>query len=180
MSTVRKSLMIPDLGLPQTMVDPETGMAQGYGTSPLAGLLASANDKPLKEKQVATTKPTAYEDILKTRNSILGLSKELDDAMKIKETTGYSLANALANIPEQQGYGSWLSNFARSLGGAMSNVANNSVDRAKTKFTNDLNLAKAGLDFDKALGNTVTTDYEYSAPGNGAQSLMASLLLSGL
>lgn len=180
MSTVKSTFVIPDFGPNQTMIDPNTGMAQGYASSPLAGLLASASDKPLKERQVATTRPTAYDDILKTRNSILGFSKELDDAMKIKESTGYSLANALANIPQQQGYGSWLSDFARAFGGGMTNAANNYVDRAKAKFTNDLNLAKAGLDFDKALGNTVTTDYEYSAPGTGAQSLMASLLLGNL
>lgn len=178
MATVRKSLMIPDLGVPQTVIDPQTGMAEGYTPAsfgPLASLLSTGIDKPQKEHQKTTTKPLAYDDILKRRDTLSGLQKDFDDAMKTRESIGYSLVNALAAIPQQQGYGSWLTNFARSFGGAMTNPMNMYVDRAKTNYANGINAAKLGLDFDKALGSTTSTDYSYSAPSVGYQSFLESL-----
>ncbi len=178
MSTVRSTFVIPDYGPTQTLIDPQTGMAEGYTPAsfgPLASLLAAGSDKPQKEHQKTTTKPLAYDDILKRRNTLAGLQRDFDDAMKARESTVYSLAKALAAIPQQQGYGSWLTDFARSFGGAMTNPMNMYVDRAKTNYTNAINAAKLGLDFDKALGSTTSTDYSYTAPGVGSQSFLASL-----
>lgn len=173
MSTVKSTFVIPDFGANQTAIDPDTGMAAGYTPAsfgPMAALLGG--DKPVKERQVAKTTPTAFDDMLKRRNTLDSLMGKLDNALKARESTGYSLANALANIPQQQGYGSWLTDFARALGGGMTNPINMMADREKTNFTNAVNLAKAGLDFDKAMGNTVETDYTYSNPGNSFASLL--------
>lgn len=104
----------------------------------------------------STSTPYALEDLVATRNRIGESTKALDDALKVRETFGYTLANALANAPQQQGAGSWLSDFARGFGGGMSARTNAAVDRAQKKYEAEMKDLADILAFDKAMGETTT------------------------
>lgn len=119
--------------------------------------LATRPQKNLVDTTTTTTnKPYALADMIANRDRVRDSSKELDDILKLRETTGYSLANALAAIPQQQGYGSWLTDFARALGGGMSNPMNARVARAEAARENELKDLETILKYDKEMGSTQT------------------------
>lgn len=104
----------------------------------------------------STTTPYALADMIANRDRIGRATREYDDALKLRETTAFSLANALANIPQQQGYGSWLTDFARAFGGGMSTPFNARVDRATKNYENQMKDLATILAYDKAMGDTQT------------------------
>ena len=104
----------------------------------------------------STTTPYALANMIANRDRIGQATKDYDDALKLRETTAFSLANALAAIPQQQGYGSWLTDFARSFGGGMSTPFNARVDRATKNYENQMKDLATILAYDKAMGDTQT------------------------
>lgn len=173
-------------------------MANGFDSLALEAILAPQTQalqalamRPQKTSATTTTTststPYALEDLIATRNRIGESTRALDDALKARETFGYTLANALASAPQQQGAGSWLSDFARGFGGGMSARTNAAVDRAQKKYEAEMKDLADILAFDKAMGETTTqtqnqtmgyTPMEYgtagavkTAGGQGAGSL---------
>ena len=127
-----------------------------------AAALAAYAMRPQKAHTYTTTyggeTPYALDDMIATRRRIGQASRALDEALKIRESTPYSLASALANIPQQQGAGSWLSDFARAFGGGMAGPMNMRADRAQKAYENEMKDLEMILDYDKAMGkNTVQT-----------------------
>lgn len=114
--------------------------------------------RPQKSQTTVTSTSTPYalEDLIATRKRIGESTRALDDALKARETFGYTLANALAGTPQQQGAGSWLSDFARGFGGGMSARTNAAVDRAQKKYEAEMKDLADILAFDKAMGETQT------------------------
>lgn len=104
----------------------------------------------------STTTPYALADMIANRDRIGRATREYNDALKLRETTAFSLANALANIPQQQGYGSWLTDFARAFGGGMSAPFNARVDRATKNYENQMKDLATILAYDKAMGDKQT------------------------
>lgn len=142
-------------------------MANGLDTLTLEAILAPQTQalqalamRPQKTSATTTTTststPYALEDLIATRNRIGESTRALDDALKARETFGYTLANALAGAPQQQGAGSWLSDFARGFGGGMSARTNAAVDRAQKKYEAEMKDLADILAFDKAMGETTT------------------------
>jgi hypothetical protein len=142
-------------------------MANGFDSLTLEAILAPQTQalqalamRPQKTSATTTTTststPYALEDLVATRNRIGESTKALDDALKARETFGYTLANALAGAPQQQGAGSWLSDFARGFGGGMSARTNAAVDRAQKKYEAEMKDLADILAFDKAMGETTT------------------------
>ena len=127
----------------------------------LAGAIAAYAMRPQKSSVVTNTSttetPYALANMLANRDRIGQATRDLDDALKIRESTGYSLANALAAIPQQQGYGSWLSDFARSLGGGMAGPMNAYAARAAAKHENEMKDLETILKYDKEMGRTQNT-----------------------
>lgn len=127
-----------------------------------AAALAAYAMRPQKAHTYTTTyggeTPYALDDMIANRNKIRQASEALDNALKIRESTPYSLANALAAIPQQQGAGSWLTDFARAFGGGMVGPMNMYADRAQQAHENEMKDLAAILEYDKAMGkNTVQT-----------------------
>lgn len=111
--------------------------------------------KSLVNTTTTTTEtPYVLANMLANRDRIGRATRDLDNALKIRESTGYSLANALAAIPQQQGYGSWLSDFARSLGGGVAGPMNVYAARAAAKHDNEMKDLETILAYDKAMGST--------------------------
>ena len=128
--------------------------------APQAQALQALAMRPQKTSATTTTTststPYALEDLITTRNRIGESTRALDDALKARETFGYTLANALASAPQQQGAGSWLSDFARGFGGGMSARTNAAVDRAQKKYEAEMKDLADILAFDKEMGETTT------------------------
>lgn len=127
-----------------------------------AAALAAYAMRPQKAHTYTTTyggeTPYALDDMIANRNKIRQASEALDNALKIRESIPYSLANALAAIPQQQGAGSWLTDFARAFGGGMVGPMNMYADRAQQAHENEMKDLAAILEYDKAMGkNTVQT-----------------------
>lgn len=140
-------------------------MANGFDSLALEAILAPQTQalqalamRPQKNQTTTTSTSTPYalEDLIATRNRIGESTKALDDALKARETFGYTLANALAGAPQQQGAGSWLSDFARGFGGGMSARTNAAIDRAQKKYEAEMKDLADILAFDKAMGETQT------------------------
>lgn len=104
----------------------------------------------------STTTPYALANMIANRDRIGQATKDYDDALKLRETTAFSLANALAAIPQQQGYGSWLTDFARAFGGGMSTPFNARIDRATKNYENQMKDLATILAYDKAMGDKQT------------------------
>ena len=102
---------------------------------------------------VSDSTPYALEDMLARRDRIGRASRYLDDVLKDRETVGYSIANALSGIPQQQGYGSWLGDFARSFGGGLTGMTNARIARANARYENDIKDLETALKFDKEMGS---------------------------
>lgn len=189
--TVSKTFVYPDYAAQQTPINPDTGMAADYRTenaaiqqssSPLLDILrlmSAQSGKPVRNKQIQKTTPYAREDMLTTRNKIGEATRMLDEALKGRENFGYSLASTLSNIPQQQGYGSWLGDFARSFGAGYAAPTNLSVDRALRGYTSQMKDLEDILKFDKEMGGTVETDLGYMYPESNNNDLALAMLLSG-
>ena len=124
------------------------------------------------------TRPYALSDMIANRDRIGQATSELNNALKAREGLGYTLASALAGVPQQQGYGSWLSDFARSFGGGMAAPTNAMVDRAQKKYEAEMKDLANILAYDKAMGETQnqhqtqTIDYKdlpYAGKGSGEE-----------
>lgn len=126
----------------------------------LAGAITAYAMRPQKSSVItnttSTNTPYALADMIANRDRIGRATNELDEALKLRETTGYSLFNALASIPQQQGYGSWLSDFARALGGGAVSPMNAYLARAGTKHENTMKDLETILKYDKEMGGTQT------------------------
>lgn len=126
----------------------------------LAGAITAYAMRPQKSSvttnTASTNTPYALADMIVNRNRVGQATRDLDEALKLRETTGYSLFNALASIPQQQGYGSWLSDFARALGGGAASPMNAYLARAGTKHENAMKDLETILKYDKEMGGTQT------------------------
>jgi hypothetical protein len=143
-------------------------MEQDYvDYSSLAGLLAPQTQalqalamRPQKTSAVTTTTssstPRALQNMIENRDKIRTASRELDDALKARETLGYTLASALSNVPQQHGYGSWLSDFARSLGASGKMLTDAKMSREQLKRQNEMEDLAEILAYDKAMGDIGT------------------------
>lgn len=109
-----------------------------------------------KTYTTSNTEPYALQDIIASRNSIGQATRELNDALKTRETAGYSIANALMAMPELQGYGSWLGNAGRVFGAGLASPINAAVDRAQKKYEAEMKDLADILAFDKAMGEKQT------------------------
>lgn len=112
--------------------------------------------RPQKTSSYTTTTTTPYarQNMIENRDRIGLARQELDNALKGRETIGYSLANALASAPQQQGYGSWLTDFARGLGAGATGRTNARIDRMQKAYENEMKDLAEILAFDKAMGDT--------------------------
>ena len=108
----------------------------------------------------STSTPFALEDLIAARDSLGTATKNLDEALKAREDLGYTLASALSAIPEQQGYGSWLSNLGRSFGAGLGARTNAQIDRAQKVYDAQMKDLANRLAFDKAMGETTTQSQE--------------------
>lgn len=189
--TVSKTFVYPDYAAKQTPINPDTGMAMDYipentaiqqASSPLLDILrlmSAQSGKPIRNKQIQKTTPYAREDMIANRNKIGEATRMLDEALRGRENFGYSLASALSNIPQQEGYGSWLGDFARSFGAGYATPTNLSVDRALRGYTSQMKDLEDILKFDKEMGGTVETDLGYMYPESNNNDLALAMLLSG-
>lgn len=139
--------------------------------------LATRPQKNVTDTTTTTTStPYALADMIANRDRIGQATRDYDNALKLRETTAYSLANALAAVPQQQGYGSWLSDFARAFGGGMSGPFNARVDRATKMHDNTIKDLETILKYDKEMGSTQTQNqhqtigYENLPYGGGKQN----------
>ena len=184
MAYVNKTFVVPEFAqaqVPQqTPIDPETGMAQGSGLgSLLPFLLASGSNRPVKNRQVQVTVPYARPDMIAARNTIGRATREYDEALKARETLPYTLAGALSAVPQQEGYGTWISDFARGLGRGGTLLTNAQVDRAGKKYENEMNDLAQRLAYDREMGGTVTTDWNYIPGESSNNELLLTMLLLG-
>lgn len=183
MAYTNKTLRIPDLTesiAGQTQINPETGMAMDYSAgaiNPLATLQASAT--PIKTSQIQTTTPFAQANMIANRNRVGQATRDLNEALKQREGLGYTLASALSAIPEQQGYGSWLSALGRSFGAGLGARTNAAVDRAQKVYDAQMKDLATLLSYDKSLGDTIRTDFNYKYPNNSDNSMLALSMLFG-
>lgn len=124
-------------------------------TGLLAGSIEAQATRPQKTSVItnATTSPYALQNMIANRDRIGQATSELNDALKAREGLGYTLASALAGIPQQQGAGSWLSDFARAFGGGMAAPTNAMVDRAQKKYEAEMKDLAEILAYDKAMGD---------------------------
>lgn len=150
-------------------------------TGLLSGAIQAQAMRPQKTSTYttssSTTTPYALADMVANRDRIGQATRNLNDALRARESLGYTLANSLANIPQQQGYGSWLTDFARSLGGAWGAPTTMAMDRAQKQYENEMKDLATILAYDKAMGDTTTqrqsqvvgyTPMEYGTGGAGA------------
>ena len=143
-------------------------MADEFDALTLQSLLAPQTQalqqiamRPQKSFVKTQSTPYALDDLLATRAKIGESRRALDEALKAREGLGYSLANALAGIPQQQGYGSWLGDFARAFGGGFTGPTNAQIDRAQKAYETEANDLATILALDKAMGDVQTQEITY-------------------
>lgn len=126
----------------------------------MSDYIASKNtqaNKPVQTSQ--TSKPLEYTDLLKRRNEIGTARTALADALSKRDNFGYRFANALTQMPEQQGSGAWLGNLARAFGAAYNAKTDMSIDRAERDYENAQKDLATALAYDKAMGEEQTMGY---------------------
>lgn len=127
----------------------------------VASAIAAYAMRPQKARTFTSTTstetPYALANMLANRDRIGQATRDLDEALKIRESAKYSLANALGNISQQQGAGSWLTDFARSFGGTMATPMEARADRALKRYANEMKDLETILAYDKAMGSTKNT-----------------------
>lgn len=117
--------------------------------------------RPQKSRVVTTSTPYALEDLLTLRTMIGPETARLDRALKNRENFGYSFANALSSIPQQQGPGSWVSALARGLGAGYTGRTNAEIDRAQQAYDAKMKDITTRLAIDKAMGDKQTQVIRY-------------------
>lgn len=126
--------------------------------APFAEAQMAMANRPQKSSVItdtfSTSTPYALEDLITARDSLGTATRNLDEALKAREGLGYTLASALSAIPEQQGYGSWLSNLGRSFGAGLGARTNAAIDRAQKVYDAEMKDLANRLAFDKAMGET--------------------------
>lgn len=162
-----------------------------YNTLAAIQALQQIATRPQKTSSItnttSTSTPFALEDLIAARDSLGTATRNLDEALKAREGLGYTLASALSAIPEQQGYGSWLSNLGRSFGAGLGARTNAQIDRAQKVYDAQMKDLATRLAYDKAMGETTTqnqaqqigyTPMEYNGAGKvaGAQGAGAGSL----
>ena len=169
--SVSKTMVVPDY-IAEKAAEEETKKLPA--SSDVLALLQASSLASSPSKTVQTTTPYARDDMLARRAKIGEYNQALEDAMKIKEGVGYSIANALAGIPQQQGYGTWLSDFARAFGGGMKSASDAAINRQKTMADLALKDIDTALKLDKEMGDTIVKE-TYGSPDLSTQ-LALSLL----
>lgn len=129
-------------------------------------------NRPIQTSQ--TSKPLEYNDMLKRRNQIGAERAALANALKQRENFGYGFANALANMPAQQGYGSWLGDFARGFGLAYNARTNSEISRAEQDYENAQKDLADALMYNKAMGEEQIMGYTPFATGTKGQTTSTS------
>lgn len=146
--------------------------------SQLAQALA---ERPVKTYEKSTTyqtsTPRALQDMIKNRDSIRTVSRELDETLRpMEENYWYRTGRGLSNITPTKGYGSWASGFLRQLGGGLTSGTDLRAERMQRKYENETKDLAEILAYDKAMGdiqNQVQQDiigYQvmpYSTSGRG-------------
>lgn len=117
--------------------------------------------RPQKSRVVTINTPYALEDLLTLRTMIGPESARLDRALKNRENFGYSFANALAGLPQQQGPGSWLNALARGFGAGYTGRTNAEIDRAQQAYDAKMKDITTRMAIDKAMGDKQTQDIRY-------------------
>ena len=118
--------------------------------------------RPQKSYAKTVSTPYALQDLIAARDKIGLSTKALNDALKAREDAGYTIANALMAMPEQQGYGSWLGNAARVFGAGLAAPTNAQVDRAQKIHEAEMADLANRLAFDKAMGDTKVETIGYT------------------
>lgn len=103
-----------------------------------------------------TTTPYARPDMIMRRDTIGPSRQNLVDTLRKREDAGYSIANTLASMPQQQGYGTWLGDFARAFGGTLKAPTDAQIVRAQADYDAEQKDLAMALDYDKAMGGTQT------------------------
>lgn len=133
-----------------------------YGVAAALGQLAQAQEAMAMRPQKtfsrtttsATSTPRALEDMVMRRGMIGTNNQRLLDALKARESFGYNFGAGLANLTPRQGPGSWVSDFARAFGGAMTRPTDSAIAREQAARQMEAEDLKTALDFDKAMGET--------------------------
>lgn len=130
-------------------------------SSLLGGAIQAMATRPQKTSALTTTSaiqtPYALDDLLAMRDKIGSSTERLNEALKARETLGYSLASALGAIPQQQGAGSWLSDLARGFGAGATARTNAAIDRAQKVYEAEMKDLANRAALDKAMGEKTTT-----------------------
>lgn len=131
---VKKSIVLPDV--------PELSLSEDKGSPEKTELTINSSSQQSKPetKSVGGNVPDS---------NINNNLKILDEALRRREGFGYSLASALAAIPQQQGYGTWLSDFARAFGTGMKGSTDKSAERAQKVFDAKMDYLKTMLSLKK-------------------------------
>lgn len=116
--------------------------------------------RPQKSWQTTSTTsdsvPYALVDMIRSRDTIGDATARLNAALKPREKYLYSLGSALADLPQQQGPGSWLSAFGRGFGLGATARTNAAVDRAQKVYEAEMADLAERLAYDKAMGERQT------------------------
>lgn len=123
-----------------------------------ASALEAQANRPVKTSETTTTteKPLEYDDILARRNQIGAERAALAKALEKRDNFGYRFANALSQMPAQQGAGSWLSDFARAFGAAYNAKTDMRIDKAERDYEKAQRDLADALMYDKAMGTEAT------------------------
>lgn len=116
-----------------------------------------------KSESVFTTKtstPYALEDMLALRDRIGNASRDLDRDLAKRETFMYSLANALSQMPQQEGPGSWVSALGRGFGAGYAGRTNALVDRAQKRYQAEMKDIEERAALDKMMGDKDITSQQ--------------------
>jgi len=138
-----------DYAVLQAMIEPLTQGVNAIAT------------RPQKTYQEVVNTPYALADLEEARNQIGLSTQNLNEVLKGREKLGYSLANTLANMPQQQGYGSWLTDFARGFGMGASAPANARMAREQQIYDAQMKDLANRLAFDKAMGEKQVSTMKY-------------------
>lgn len=114
--------------------------------------------RPIQTSQ--TSKPLEYNDMLARRNQIGAERAALAKALEKRDNFGYRFANALSQMPAQQGAGSWLGDFARAFGAAYNAKTDMRIDKAERDYENAQRDLADALMYNKAMGEEQTMGYE--------------------
>lgn len=146
-----------------------------------AQLAQALAERPMKSYQKNTTyqtsTPRALQDMIKNRDSIRTVSRELDEALRsMEESPMYRIGSRLSNLTQRDSGAGWLAGFFRNLGSGLTSGADLRAERLKTKYENEMKDLAEILKYDEAMGDIQNRvqqdiiDYKvmpYSTSGRG-------------